>query len=181
MRSLAVLVCAFGSIMDPCSGTNAPSEGTTPPILEWDAEAIPPVRVGLPESIDGGLAADAAPPLGGFDAGTCTGIARSCSLLTSGTCSTVMGCRESGECTGYASSCYTRYSSSSCISQSGCYWSSYDGKCSGSARSCSSFSASATCAYQSGCRWTLTCEGIETSCFSLQPNECLRQPGCSLR
>lgn len=183
MRSLALLACALGSVLT-ASCDDDTSEGAPPAdtgILDWDAEAIPPVDVS-PGITDGGAAGDVEPPpLGGYDAGTCTGVVSPCSSLAGATCSTVMGCKQVGKCTGYASSCSTRYSSYSCTSQSGCYWSSYSGECSGFAWSCSSFNSSGACIYQDGCRWNLNCEGVATSCSELSPSECRLQPGCSLR
>lgn len=110
---------------------------------------------------------------------SCRGVASPCSARTAATCSSVKGCTSGGECTGVSSSCYSQFSSYSCNSQQGCFWSSLNESCSGSAWSCSSMSGSATCTSQRGCSWDTTCEGVATSCSALSESECSSQPGCS--
>lgn len=110
---------------------------------------------------------------------SCHGLAPTCSSRSYATCSSVRGCSVSGECTGVSRGCYSIYSSYSCTSQQGCYWSSLNQNCSGSSRSCRSFSGSLSCVSQEGCDWEDTCEGVSTSCLLLGEYDCELQPGCS--
>ena len=129
----------------------------------------------------GGSSAGAAGVGGVFDAGVtrrCTGVAWSCSAAPTSNCGSVLGCVSSGECQGVSSSCYSQYSSYSCISQEGCYWSTYDDSCSGSSWSCYLFSGSSSCVMQEGCYWHRTCEGVSTSCSLLTVATCTDQLGC---
>lgn len=109
---------------------------------------------------------------------TCAGAATPCSLLSSFTCLDSMGCSDSSSCTGVSSSCYSQYSSYTCSSQSGCYWSSSSSSCSGSSYSCSSLYGSGTCALQSGCSWHQSCTGVPLSCDVFTAATCDSQPGC---
>jgi hypothetical protein len=116
---------------------------------------------------------------GGSGEASCRGLARPCALLSDVNCSLALGCSTSGTCGGFASSCYSRYSSYSCDSQDGCYWSSSSSQCSGSARSCRTYATSTSCVFQNGCSWTSTCEGVPWSCSSLPTElDCNLQPGC---
>ncbi len=133
----------------------------------------------------GGGGSSAGSDPGGGTGGTisipksCRGVAASCSSRTSGTCASVRGCSTEGECDGLSSSCYSQYSSYSCTSQQGCYWSSLNKSCSGSARSCRLFSGSSSCVSQNGCSWRYTCEGVSTACVLLGEFDCEQQPGCT--
>ena len=112
--------------------------------------------------------------------GKCTGFATSCSLLSSGECSRAAGCRWNEDCSGISSSCYAQFSSSSCYSQEGCYWSSLSDGCAGSSWSCSLFSSSLSCIGQKGCYWDEECTGVPNTCSTiLTQASCLDQPGCS--
>lgn len=109
---------------------------------------------------------------------TCTGSALSCGSRSLLGCTQGDGCRRVGDCEGFARSCYSQYSSYSCRSQDGCYWSTYSDNCSGSARSCSLYSGSTSCRGQDGCRWEEDCVGSATDCDNLGAASCGLQPGC---
>lgn len=110
----------------------------------------------------------------------CTGSVTPCSLLSSFSCTTVTGCRVGGTCSGFAGSCFSQFSSFSCGSLDGCYWSFSSDYCSGSARSCSLYSSELSCENQGSCSWTPDCEGVAYGCSILDASECTSQPGCSL-
>ena len=97
-------------------------------------------------------------------------------------CSSVKGCTPTDEtCDGVADSCSWLFSSFTCTSQQGCYWSSVgSGSCSGIARSCSSVSVS-SCYQQSGCHWVQSvCNGVPMACDTFtDANDCYAQTGCS--
>ncbi|HET7545110.1 MAG TPA: hypothetical protein VFK05_34835 [Polyangiaceae bacterium] len=111
----------------------------------------------------------------------CAGAATPCSLLTSLECIGATGCSDDSHCAGVSTSCYSEYTSYSCTSQEGCYWSTSSKSCSGSSYSCSSMPGSGTCALQDGCYWTGGCSGTPRSCEDQYPSLCSNQPGCSLR
>lgn len=110
----------------------------------------------------------------------CGGLATPCSLLSDLECIGARGCTNNAKCSGSASSCYSQYTSYSCTSLSGCYWSSSSKSCSGSSRSCSSFSGELSCGYQDGCYWTGGCVGVPNSCATQFTSLCTTQPGCRL-
>ena len=120
------------------------------------------------------------------DAGSCTrvpecrGSATPCGLLSTTQCGLSLGCRLDGDCSGLSTSCFSYFSSFSCGSQDGCFWSFSSDYCSGSSRSCSSYSFSSSCTSQDGCRWDQQCDGTPLSCSSLSPATCETQPGCYL-
>lgn len=58
------------------------------------------------------------------------------------------------ECQGVSSSCFSMFSSFSCASQQGCYWSSSSDSCSGFSWPCSSMYSSFGCSSQQGCYWS---------------------------
>jgi hypothetical protein len=118
---------------------------------------------------------------GGGTTKRCAGTAWSCSIAPTTNCASVMGCRSGGECTGISTSCYSMYSSYSCGSQEGCYWSSSSSYCSGSSWSCDLFSGDLSCIYQDGCYWHDTCEGVSTPCSLMSAGTCYDQPGCYLQ
>jgi hypothetical protein len=112
----------------------------------------------------------------------CTGFPTSCFGLSDLECTSQPGCRSSGgDCTGSARSCYSQFSSYSCNSQDGCYWSYSTQSCSGSATSCSYQSNSYSCEAQEGCTWsTPICSGtpIYDTCESVPVGSCASIPGC---
>ncbi len=110
----------------------------------------------------------------------CSGSATPCSLLGESECTLALGCTDDSECSGVASSCYSQFSSYSCTSQEGCYWSTYTDSCSGSASSCYSQFSELSCALQEGCYWSSDCTGTATPCDTLLPALCEGQPGCVL-
>ncbi len=107
----------------------------------------------------------------------CAGSATLCSLLPSGQCR-ALGCRSNDKCEGFSTGCYSLFSSFSCSSQQGCYWSSSSRDCSGVARSCSGFASDVGCTGQAGCSWSEQCTGVAESCETLSLNQCALQPGC---
>jgi hypothetical protein len=128
----------------------------------------------------GGIASDG----GNIDAGggssRCTGFPSPCSLSSGATCEFTRGCRRDQKCEGVSSSCYSQYSSSSCTSLRGCFWSSSSSSCSGSSWSCLSMSGLSECTGQDGCRWEDDCAGVATPCSLLTEAECVTQVGCRL-
>lgn len=108
----------------------------------------------------------------------CTGTATPCSLLSGLSCLDSLGCTDSSRCSGISTSCYSLYSSYTCSSQDGCYWSSSSSSCSGSSYMCSSFSSSGSCGLQEGCSWTSSCTGVPLGCDDYTPGTCYTQPGC---
>lgn len=107
----------------------------------------------------------------------CAGSATACSSLSAYSCNS-LGCSLSGDCSGSATSCYSYYSSYSCTSQPGCYWSYSGNYCSGVSSSCYSQSSSTSCFNVDGCTWTQSCTGAATSCSSISVATCTLQPGC---
>ena len=163
-----------------------PADPTTDAGLRGPADGVlmfdPSMLIDASISRDAGviMRVDAARPQG--DAGRrqrCGGIPYSCATRATA-CNGIMGCFDDSECRGFSSGCYLRSSSYSCVSQSGCYWSSSSRTCSGSARSCSSFGGSASCSGQEGCYWSDRCGGTAFSCAILSNAMCATQPGCSL-
>jgi collagen type VII alpha len=128
----------------------------------------------------GGITSDA----GNIDAGggssRCTGVPTPCSLNSGATCESTRGCTRDERCAGVSSSCYSQYSSYSCTSLRGCYWSSSSSSCSGSSWSCSAMSGSSSCIGQDGCRWEDDCTGVATPCSLMTEAECVTQVGCRL-
>ena len=110
----------------------------------------------------------------------CSGSATFCSLLSHSTCYTSLGCTDDSKCTGSSTSCYTYYSSYSCTSQEGCYWSSISKSCSGVSTSCYTMSTSVSCEYQEGCSWSDSCTGVPFACDTMTRGTCESQPGCYL-
>jgi hypothetical protein len=131
----------------------------------------------LTQCIDSGWCMRSGP---GSGIPTCTGTATPCSLLSSTACLSTLGCTDSSYCSGVSAGCYSMYSSYSCSSQPGCYWSSYDKDCSGYSESCSSQYSSYSCSNVSGCSWRAACTGIPLACSSLSTASCLSQQGCRL-
>lgn len=111
---------------------------------------------------------------------TCTGYATSCALLGGTSCLTAFGCKDASRCSGISSSCYSKYSSYTCSSQEGCYWSAVTSNCSGSSSSCSTMLSSLSCTYQDGCSWLSNCTGVPDACDTFPPSLCENQPGCYL-
>lgn len=180
----AVLACGGGDpgAADDDGGLRGPTGGR----LTFDAAMLDEVDAFVPLPPDGGPPPrDAGPPpprdAGRIDAGRrCTGVASSCLVVGSISCTSQRGCYRDGDCRGVSRSCYSIYSSYSCARQDGCYWSSSRDDCSGSARSCSAYSGSASCTGQDGCRWEDDCTGSAYPCNLLTPTECTSQRGCYL-
>lgn len=111
----------------------------------------------------------------------CTGSILPCSTLSETDCYSALGCDVESECAGVADSCYSQFSSYSCMTISGCYWSSSSDSCSGVASSCSSQYSEYSCVDQ-GCQWSGGCSGTRSvdSCDELSPALCKFEPGCML-
>ena len=128
----------------------------------------------------GGITLDA----GNIDAGggssRCTGFPSPCSLNSGATCEFTKGCTRDQDCAGVSSSCFSQYSSSSCSSLRGCYWSSSTSSCSGSSWSCLAMTGLSECIGQDGCRWEDDCTGVATPCSLLTEAECVTQVGCRM-
>jgi len=182
----AVLVagCGSGESGRPDAGIRGPEGGT----LTFDAAMLDDPDSAMPPPADTGVRDTGVRDTGvrdtgvrdtGTSTGVCTGYARSCSVLTDTECLDALGCSLDSTCEGYASSCYSQYSSYTCNSQRGCYWSSYSSDCSGSAWSCSLLSSS-ECYRQRGCSTSRRCTGVSRSCSSLTLQYlCDSQPGCT--
>jgi hypothetical protein len=110
----------------------------------------------------------------------CGGLATPCSLLSDTSCASALGCRDDSQCGGVSESCYSQFSSFSCNSQDGCFWSSSSDDCSGSAHSCSSYSFDFGCQSQAGCYWTPRCSGTPEACEDTPVSLCAQQPGCTM-
>ena len=110
----------------------------------------------------------------------CAGAPTACALLSDATCGFTDGCLDNSKCSGIADGCYVQFSSYSCISQQGCYWSSSSSSCSGAAESCNLMSGSYSCVSQQGCFWSGGCTGVAQPCSQQLISDCSIQPGCSL-
>jgi hypothetical protein len=112
----------------------------------------------------------------------CAGVPTPCSALTEQTCYSQLGCSPDGQCDGISSSCYAQFTSYSCDTLDGCYWSSYYDDCSGVSWSCNMYTTSSSCTGQDGCNWAGSCTGtpLETSCGDVYPSLCSGTPGCTL-
>jgi len=110
----------------------------------------------------------------------CTGPILLCAELDPTRCALTPGCLDASNCSGVALSCYSLFTSSSCTSQDGCYWSSSDQRCSGIASSCSGMHSSYFCSSQSGCHWYESCAGTATQCSKHSPGTCTAYPDCFL-
>ncbi len=92
---------------------------------------------------------------------SCKGEPISCPILTDEDCGLQLGClRHAGDCTGVPTSCSSEFSSFSCESQPGCFWSSFSESCSGSAEPCELQIDEFTCSQVDGCfAGASTCTG----------------------
>jgi len=188
MRGVSFAFVIFLTACDPSAPVDEDPPRPDASVLRFDAAMLDDARDATmppPSPPDGGRDAgrDAGVTIG-RDSGTsserfvCRGIARSCSLMSTFSCTDQLGCRLGGDCGGVSQSCYLR-SRYSCADQDGCYWSSLREDCSGSAWFCSSYSSELPCEDQEGCRWSDECEGVSWLCsdfFTL--SSCLGHVGC---
>jgi hypothetical protein len=189
---MRVVSCALAFVLAACDPSPPVDEAPSRPdasVLRFDAAMLddgPDATMPPPLPPDGGRDAgrDAGVTIG-RDSGTpserfvCRGVARSCSLMSTFSCTNQLGCRLGGDCGGVSWGCYSFYSRYACAEQDGCYWSTSFDDCSGYARSCSAYYSETSCERQEGCRWDDECEGVAWLCSDfLTLSSCLGHAGC---
>lgn len=106
----------------------------------------------------------------------CVGLAEPCFALPETECADAIGCAVDRHCEGTSSGCEELRERFACGRQRGCEW--RGARCEGSAWDCPALTTVFTCEKHMGCDWKEACTGLSTSCATLDPQGCTRQPGC---